>query len=301
MSSKTTNPPPFLQLPPEIRDIIYSHLIPMENDASDAKPGVIHEGDIVWDHNGTLKFRRRHLEILRVNRQVHAEVSRSLHARTFAIILTARDVRFLQRFYECDGRGRLMSIFPRTFPFDKISVLRIRISAPREINCESSDYKRSVAMFKMYLCLCELAKALSNLAAAGRLSCKKLVIDASEPCGGYRQPTQRGCMSKGVCDLLNHFHSATRAARECEIRLGCWAKACPRMIQRDSVGWCTTTALRHPVETSGDIAPLLAIPTEEAKCRSSTAITLRIRNCIHDGNSESRTGDTTWYTEHERS
>ena len=249
---------PFLRLPLEIRDMIYGHLLPDEDDICSALPWKVHfyPGHTAVDHveqvNRIASLRRDgapcYPEILRVNHQIYEEASRILYARAFTITVTSCRVSFLREHYQekgirhkCYGysgaeRGASShpNTFPVGFPFHRIKALRVRVVTPDHTN---SNYCPKVCEF--YNCEYFLKQWHNLLNEQLQLVCRTL-NRITESKGFLRQfivevkgssteqaPSFHGhVMKSNIHKILKPLSDSMRAVQSCEIILGSWASEC---------------------------------------------------------------------------
>ena len=227
--------PPFLRLPLELRDKIYGHLLPNEEDICIA-PGFIHdvyhEGDMQWVEE--LFDPRKggdscHTAILAVNKQINAEASRVMYSRTFTIGVSGTSISFLQDHYRTKERtnhGEYLNVwehFPTSFPFHRIRALRIQVTTPQSRDCEGLWVS-----LKEHIEEVRLALRLINYNV---LPLKKLIIDAWEP-NAYHGPIDGEPMAlTDIRHLFRPLQYSIQNVSSCEIRLQGWAKTCPRTIE----------------------------------------------------------------------
>ena len=256
----------FFSLPIEIRDMIYEHLLPNEGDIS---------AYTCIKYNGNYSIRRKdgkcfgdffrprqdgspcYPAILRVNRQIYIEASRILYARTYTITVSARLIHFLNRYYNrrelihdnkrCFDVGYNLNFrewFPISFPFDRISALRIRIHAPVWHGLRDLHLKWSYPWSILYNQLEELSYALYIIRNQGR-TLKKLIIDAWEPCVFHGPLDGEDPVAADVRRMLDTIRYSVGNVESCEIRIGSWTKICPETIGiakdcgRAIVSWCS--------------------------------------------------------------
>lgn len=210
MTHKTPKPHLML-LPREIRDSIYEYLFPLAKDITTLKPNYNHEGNVQYVE-GRLRLRRDgvscYTAILRVNKQIHAEASRTLYGRTFTLTLTAKKYEFL--WTSC---GDILGLFPKYFPFSAISALRIHVAAPPK----RYRNKHWILFREQFH---KLSMALSMLTLESGVSLKRLIIDASEPWDLDGLRSEQCEAIRYICRLFSQSRWTLQNVVDCEMRLG---------------------------------------------------------------------------------
>lgn len=162
--AKNRSLPPFLRLPLELRQQIYSYILPdlpiIETTIDERNQGYLekerhHEYlSRAYEYAFTTPRRDRRdiplrydrqrssIDVLCVSRQVYEEATAYLYSRTFVISVSAVCITFLMEEYQslpwCDvawnnGREpqyRLIYYFDRQFPISRVRELMIRVNAP---------------------------------------------------------------------------------------------------------------------------------------------------------------------------
>lgn len=138
----------FNSLPLEIRDEIYRHLLP---DVDDICP-VPHSRRQLYRRNNTPSLRiddsQCHPSVLALNKQINAEASRVLYARTYTLKFCLNRVTFLGRDYASNplhaGAAQRWEDFLLRFPFPKVRKLRLQISTIASPATASRDLRKDL-------------------------------------------------------------------------------------------------------------------------------------------------------------
>ena len=234
----------FLSLPLEIRDIIYGHLLPNDDDVSLAM-----SYRNIANHKGRREriFRPRkdedicHPEILRVNKQIYSEASSILYARTYTITICADNLNFLDSHYQYKllfyknprlvDRGMYLDVrtsFPTFLPFHRFKALRIQISAPQRdrVCAYDSIYPWSRLLEELE----DLSHVLSRTTNRGQ-PLKMLLIDAWELCAYHGPQIGDHATIAKLRLVFGAFRDSIGDVESCEIRVGTRAGTDPETIR----------------------------------------------------------------------
>ena len=232
----------FLQLPVEIRNIIYDHVFSEDNSSKSAAARIRRGYD-----------KACYSAVLAVNQQINLEASRVMYGQTFTITVSEHGIVFLGFRYRILSASLtdFFKAFPFSFPFHKIKELRIRIETSTELDNPIPWY-----LLEKYLDLA--GEVLKKIDDEGYL--KKLIIDAWEPCAYHKPWMDRQHMDIRRCfSTLGHQSQLKMVNPEhCEIRLPSWAKTCPTTI-RIAKDWARAAILGH-----GPLKLALAGPSRDS-------------------------------------
>lgn len=241
---------PLMLFPPEIREEIYSYLLPNEDDIC---LGPVWKLIKFYNHRkymhtskmGSLRKYgdKCHTSILAVNSQVNAEASRVLYARIYTITISSNEVTFLTKNYDtdvwCAGQihNTIRQDFPRTFPFHRIKALRIRLDTPLTIaptwisnggfNLDPTETYDWPRFWRLFLRMIETLGAITK----ANFPVKKLIVDASESCHFLAAQDAPKSRHRNIERLFRPLNDCVRNVLDCEIRLPPWAKDCPETIE----------------------------------------------------------------------
>lgn len=226
-------------LPAEIRRLIYSYLIPKEDDIcinygfdrAVKRPGCDSHTDCYAAASIRKDGGKCHTAILAVNRQVYAESSTMMYARTYTITISIHRTASQGCGVIIESPGDWKELL-QVFPIHRIKALRLRVLTPPKptpIPFEAS-FVSSHTWFNIYEKLNQVMTPL-EFASGERGLMKSFIIDVSEPCCFPPSfPGVKPCMA----DLRSLFSLLSQhlcGLESCIISLPLWAKNCPDIIQ----------------------------------------------------------------------